>query len=143
MEGFGAKLYFALKFTIFTPLIYFIEKFIWNDWNLLITVILFIFLDAFALLLRSLTDKSFSFNTAFKSFGLKTSSISLVIFGIGVFDQAMIKGQPIEVLEMINYGFYTMILGFMFISFLTNIYHIYPWPPIKKILDKMNNWFEK
>jgi len=142
MESFGNKLVFALKSLAFTPVIYFIEKYIWNDWNLLITVILLLLGDALALLIRSLFDKNYSLNQAFGSFGLKTVSIALVVYGVGVFDQATIKGNHIEILKIINTGFYTMILGFLLISFLTNIYKIYPWKPIEKMLNKLNRLFE-
>jgi hypothetical protein len=142
MESFTSKLIFAFKSLAFTPVIWFIEKFIWNDWNLLITVVLFIFLDGVALLMRSLVDKQFAMTQAIRSFGIKTMSISLVVLGIGIFDSALINGQPIDMIRMVNYGFYTMILAFMFMSFLNNVYRIYPWEPIKKILDKLNRLFE-
>lgn len=142
METLQAKLIFAFKSVVFTPVIFFIEKYIWNDWNLLITVVLFVLGDALALLIRAIADKDFTLNQAFSSFGLKTISVSFVVFGIGVFDQATIKGNHLEMVEMINTGFYTMILAFLFISLLTNTYKIYPWEPIKKILEKITKLIE-
>ena len=141
-ESFQSKILFASKSIVFTPVIWFIETFIWSDWNLLITIVLLLLLDASALLIRSLVNAGYSITDAMRNFGVKTLSISLVIFGIGVFDSATIRGNSIDILELVNYGFYTMLLTFLFISLLTNIYKIYPLEIIKKLIEKLNKIFE-
>jgi hypothetical protein len=141
-ESLKGKLLFSLKSSIFSPIIWFIEEYIWSDWNLLVTILLFLFADGIALTIRGIIKNDYSITDAMNNFGLKTVSISLVVFGIGVFDSATINGNSIDVFSFVNYGFYTMLLAFMFISLLTNIYKIYPLEIIKKIIDKLTNIFE-
>jgi hypothetical protein len=141
-ESIQGKFIFAYKTTIFAPLIYFIEQFIWQDWNLLVTILLLLFMDGFALFIRAMISKDYQITDAMKNFGTKTLSISLVIFGIGVFDSATINNEPLEFLALINYGFYTSLLAFLFISLLTNIYKIYPLEFIGKMIDKLTKIYE-
>ena len=142
LDSLHGKFIFSFKSLVFTPIVWFIEQYIWSDWNLLITIILLLFLDGSALCLRAILNKSYTIAEAMRNFGVKTLSIALVVFAIGVFDSATVKGNQIQVLELINYGFYTMLLAFLFISLLTNIYKIYPLEFIKKMIDKLNRLFE-
>lgn len=137
-----SKFIFASKSIVFTPIIWFIETYVWTDWNLLISISLLILLDGVVLGFKALIRKDYDAAKGLRDFGLKTFGIAITIAGVGVLDNAMIRNDSVEALQAINYGFYTMILAFLFISLLTNIYKIYPIEPIRKMIERLNKIFE-
>ena len=138
----GDKLVIAFKAFLFGPIIYFIESYVFNDWNFLITVVLLLFLDALVLSIMALLIRDYKIEEAFRSFLLKSLAISLTIIVISIIDLSFIRGEKPLAIQWVNMGFYAVLLTFIGISILKNIYRIYPWDAIKYLLDKLDKFKE-
>ena len=134
------KIIIALKAFIFGPVIYFIETYVFRDWDFLITILLLIFIDAMVMSVRGLTDRTYRIETAFRAFAAKTLAITFTLMCVSVIDLAMIHGKNSIIIEWINGGFYSVLLVFIGVSILKNIYHIYPLEIISDILDRLDKW---
>ena len=137
---FQDNLLIAAKAFVFGPIIYFIEQYIFNDWNFLITVVVLIFVDAIVMTFRALTELEYKIVDAFKQFASKTFATVFTIMCISVIDLALIRGETNIIIEWVNGGFYAVLLVFFGVSILKNIYHIYPLEVISDILDRIDKW---
>jgi hypothetical protein len=144
MEDFTTtdRLIFSAKISLFSPFVYFVEEYIFNDWNMLISVLALLFVDAAAMMLRAIMDKDYTIPEGIKSFSLKTMAVALTLLGLSIIDLATVKGLQMEALGIINTGFYTAMFGFLGISILTHAYSIFPIEPIRLLLVKLKQLFE-
>jgi hypothetical protein len=131
------KLVFGFKASILTPLIWFIETYVFNDWDFLITIVLLVLFDGVVMIILSLVSREFMVLDGLKNFALKSFAVTTTVLCLSIIDLAVIKGEASAVLDFINSGFYSILLGFMGASILKNIYRIYPWEPIEILLDKL------
>jgi phage-related holin len=134
------KIIIAFKAFIFGPVIYFIETYVFRDWDLLITILLLIFIDAMVMSVRALSDRTYKIETAFRAFAAKTMAITFTIMCVSVIDLALIDGKNSIIIEWINGGFYSVLLVFIGVSILKNVYQIYPLEFISDILNKLDKW---
>ena len=128
-----------VKSFVLGPIVWFIEKYIFNDWSFLVSVILLIFVDAMVMSVMAFIDRKYDIITAFKSFANKTLAIIFTILATSITDLAMINGIKPVIVEWINSGFYSVLLVFFTISIMKNIYLIYPLDIIKDLLDRLDN----
>jgi hypothetical protein len=134
------KLVIAFKAFVFGPVIYFIETYVFRDWDFLITVLLLIFIDAMVMSVRGITDRTYKIETAFRAFAAKTMAITFTLMCVSIIDLALIDGQNSMIIGWINGGFYSVLLVFIGVSILKNIYQIYPLELISDILNKLDKW---
>jgi phage-related holin len=134
------KMIIAFKAFIFGPIIHFIETYVFNDWDFLVTVLLLMFIDAIIMTVRALMQRTYKIETAFNDFFKKTLAITFTITCISIIDLALIDGERSVFIDWVNGGFYSVLLMFINVSILKNIYHIYPLPIIADILDKVDKW---
>jgi hypothetical protein len=120
------------------PIIYFIERFIWNDWDFLTTLVLLILCDGMVMAIRSLLDRKYEIIHAFRDFAMKTLALTLTVLCTGLLDNAVIKGEASLFIEIVNSGFYAVLLLFVGISILKNIYGIYPLDFINDLLNRID-----
>jgi hypothetical protein len=120
------------------PIMYFIERFIWNDWDFLTTLVLLILCDGLVMGIRSLLDHKYLIMHAFRDFAMKTLALTLTVLCTGLLDNAVIKGEASLLIEIVNSGFYAVLLLFVAISILKNIYGIYPLDFINDLLNKLD-----
>jgi len=120
------------------PVMYFIERFIWNDWDFLTTLVLLILCDGLVMGVRSFVDHKFQIIHAFRDFTMKTIALTLTVLCTGLLDNAVIKGEASLLIEIVNSGFYAVLLLFVAISILKNIYGIYPLDFINDLLNKLD-----
>jgi len=120
------------------PIIYFIERFIWNDWDFLTTLALLILCDGLVMGVRAIIDRKYEIIKAFQDFSIKTLALTLTVLCTGILDNAVIKGEKHFFIDIVNSGFYAVLLLFVGISILKNIYGIYPLDIINEILKKID-----
>lgn len=137
--GMEQKFILALKASVLTPLVWFIEKYVFNDWDFLITIVLLVLFDGAVMIVLSLIKRDYKVLDGLKNFALKSLAVSMTVLCLSIIDLALVKGQGSGVLDWVNSGFYSILLGFMGASILKNIYLIYPWDFIEYLLDKLES----
>lgn len=132
------KLIFALKASAITPFIWFIERYVFNDWDFLITLALLVLADAIIIIALTFANRGYLIVHGLRDFTLKTFALAMTVICLSIIDLALIKGEGSAVIDFINSGFYSVMLGFMFASILKNLHMIYPWDFIEHLLDTFN-----
>jgi hypothetical protein len=144
-----------LKFTykmilagiVSAPWIYYVERYVFNDWNLLVSLVLLIGLDTATGIWRALKrrdpeKKGFTK----KGFG-KIINKLIVYVGwlllIGVLEKAAIHGKPSLLNEWIHTGAISILMIREAISAGENLLAIRPDGRLKKIVNKLSDFLEK
>jgi hypothetical protein len=137
-DNIGLRWLFGLKMSILTPVIFFIEKYVFNDWGILISVFMMLLIDGGAMLMRVIWGRNFKAETAMAMFAKNSLSIAVVIFSTSVMDLARLKGAEIESLAFFHVGIYVIIFSYLLASIMTNVYGAFQVELIRQLIEKFN-----
>lgn len=142
--GLGQKGVFATHTLLYgTPTLMLFEKFIFNDWGYLTSLMMLVILDSVTGGLSAAISRTFSMVDMYKKLGKKLFGIVIAILCIGILKNATVGGEQNIMSGFIDAGLYAVMLGFEGASVLKNAYKIYPWEPIKVILSKLEIYYDK
>lgn len=137
--GFDEKLTFGIHMAIYgTPIVYFIEKYIFNDWNFLISLFLMVMMDTLLGAIAAAKEGKFSSKEGVKGFGIKVGSLAATLVCIGIIDNATIAGKGSILEGVIDAGAFAIMMAFEGISVLKNIYRIKKFEVIVWLLQKLD-----
>lgn len=126
-----------------TPVFYLVERYIFNDWDFLISLMLLFFLDTVVGSTAAVIEGVFRPTIGVKRFGLKLMGYTLTILCIGIMDNTLISGKASWLEGIIDAGAFAVMIAFEGASVLKNIYRIYPFEPIKVLLKKIEIYYNK
>lgn len=126
-----------------TPAFYLVERYVFNDWDFLISLILLFFLDTIVGSVAAMIEGVFKPTVGVKRFGLKLIGYTLTILCIGIMDNTLISGRANWLEGVIDAGAFAIMISFEGASVLKNIYRIYPFEPIKLLLAKIEIYYNK
>jgi phage-related holin len=142
--GLSQKAAFAAHIAIYgTPVIYLFERYVFNDWDFLISLLLLFFMDTFVGSVASIIEGKFKPTLGAKMFGIKMIGYTFTVICIGIMDNALIGGRVNWLEGVIDAGAYAILMAFEGASVLKNIYRIYPFEPIKIILAKIEIYYDR
>lgn len=142
--GIPQKGAFALHMLMYgTPAIYLVERYIFNDWDFLISLMLLFFLDTLVGSVAAMIEGVFKPTIGVRRFGLKLIGYTLTILCIGIMDNTLISGRANWLEGVIDAGAFAIMISFEGASVLKNIYRIYPFEPIKVLLSKIEIYYNK
>lgn len=138
--GISEKLVFGLHMGIYgTQLLYFVEKYIFNDWDFLVSLTILIFLDTVFGSVRALKENTFQpFKKGIVGVATKIVVLACTVAAIGVIDNSRIGGQSSWFEGYIDAGAFAIMLAFEGVSVLKNLYFIKPTPIIGWLLKKLD-----
>jgi small basic protein len=130
------------------------EKYIFSDWPFLTSLTIIVFFDTItggiaAMLNRrwnpekNKVTSEFSGILLYQKLGKKTLGIALYVMAIGVIKKTVIDGEENLMTDIVDAGFYSVMIGFEGASVLRNIYKIYPFDWIKLALAKLEVFYDK
>lgn len=119
------------------------ERRVFNDWDFLIGLSLAVLFDTLTGGIASILKKEFSGRALYKKLGTKVFGICVSVACIGLMKNTLINGESNLMSYVVDAGFYSVMLGFEGASVLKNCYKIYPWPPIKLVLAKLEIFYNK
>jgi len=149
-----------------TPTLYFIQnyllndlpvhfqRYVFSDWPFLTSLTLLVLLDTIvggigALLNRVWNEEKqkfeseFSGRTLYKKLGTKTFGITVYVISIGILKNTVIDGEQNLLSDLVDSGFYSVMIGFELASILRNTYKIYPFDVLKWALAKLEVFYDK
>lgn len=130
------------------------EKYIFSDWPFLTSLTFLVLLDTVtggiaAWLNKSWNEKTsrfeteFSGRTLYKKLGTKTFGIMVYVISIGILKKTVIDGEENLMADLVDSGFYSVLIGFELASVLKNTYKIYPFEILKLALKKLEIFYDK
>lgn len=119
-------------------LLFFIEKYIFNDWDFLVSLFILVFFDTIFGSLRAIKEGRFKVRTGLSGFALKIIILACTVFAIGVIDNSTIAGESTWFEGYIDAGAFAIMLGFEGASVLRNLYALKPSPIIEYVLQKLD-----
>lgn len=127
-----------------SPVLFFFEKYVFNDWDIFISVFLIFFVDTITDTIATLVEqRRIRLTKELIKFVSKFFAIVLTFLCIGIVDNALIGGNTNVLSGIIDATAFAVLLGFEVASTLKNIYRIYPWEPIKHLLAKLEVYYNK
>lgn len=137
--GVPEKLIFGVHMGIYgTQLLYFIEKYIFNDWDFLVSLSLLVVFDTVLGIKIALNQGVFKVKKGLNGFATKVIVLACTIASIGIIDNSKIGGQTSWFEGYIDAGAFAIMLGFEGISVLRNLYILKPTPLIEQMLQKLD-----
>ena len=138
------KIFVAIKLiSIGTPLLLFVEKYVFSDWDYLISLMLLVGLNTIVGSIAAAILGEFSTKLFYKKLGIKIFGIAIVILGVGILKKAKIDGEENYLSELLDAGFYALMGGLELLSLLKNAYKIYPWEIIKIAIESIQSYYFK
>jgi len=130
------------------------EKYIFSDWPFLTSLTFLVLLDTItggvgAWLNRVWSEEEqrfkteFSGRTLYKKLGTKTFGITVYVISIGILKKTVIDGEENLMADLVDSGFYSVMIGFELASILKNTYKIYPFEVLKIALRKLEIFYDK
>jgi phage-related holin len=142
--GLSQKAAFGLHMTLYgTPILYVIERYIFNDWDFLISLMLLFFLDTVVGSMAAIVEGIFKPTLGFKRFSMKLIGYTMTIICIGIMDNTLISGKANWLEGIVDAGAFAVMISFEGASVLKNIYRIYPFEPVKFMLRKLEIYYNK
>jgi phage-related holin len=142
--GFSQKTAFGLHMAIYgTPIALIFERYVFNDWDFLISLLMLFFLDTVVGSIAAMVEGIFKPTIGAKRFGLKLIGYTLTIICIGIMDNTLISGRANWLEGVVDAGAFAIMIAFEGASVLKNIYRIYPFEPIKFLLRKLEIYYNK
>ncbi len=126
-----------------TPITYLFQRYIFNDWDFLISLMLLFILDTIIGSLAAMVEGIFKPTIGARRFGLKLIGYTMTVACIGIMDNTLIAGRANWLEGVIDASAYAILIAFEGASVLKNIYRIYPFEPIKFILRKLEIYYNK
>jgi len=151
---FGSPILFFIEKVLFCEIPYYFERYIFSDWSFLASLTLLVLLDTMtgglgAFLTIKRNDKGerigteFSGITLYRKLSLKTFGISIYVVSIGILKNTIIDGEENLLADIVDSGFYSVMMAFELASVLRNAYKIYPFEIIKLALEKLEVFYDK
>lgn len=142
--GLSQKTAYGIHMAMYgTPTLYIFEKYVFNDWDFLVSLCLLVFLDTLFGSVASLIDGTFKPSEGLKKFGLKVLALTGTLLCIGVIDNALIAGERNWLSGVIDAGAFAIMMGFEGASVLKNLYRIYPLEVVKNLLSRLEVYYDR
>jgi len=142
--GLSQKTAFGIHTLIYgTPITFLFQKYIFNDWDFLISLMLLFILDTIIGSLAAMVEGVFKPTIGAKQFGNKLIGYTMTVACIGIMDNALIGGNANWMEGIVDASAYAILIAFEGASVLKNIYRIYPFEPIKFILKKLEIYYNR
>jgi small basic protein len=130
------------------------ERYIFSDWAFLTSLTLIVFFDTISGGLAAFLNRKwdpekekitseFSGITFYKKLGKKSIGIAIYVMAIGVIKKTIINGEENLLTDLVDAGFYSVMIGFEGASVLRNVYKIWPFEWIKWALAKLEVFYDK
>jgi hypothetical protein len=153
MVMYGTPLLFFFKRLILCEMPFYFERYIFSDWPYLTSLALLVFLDTLSggigALITPRVDRSgkkigreFSAIIFYEKLAKKFFGISVYVLVIGVLKNTVINGEQNLLYDIIDSGFYSLMIGFEGASVLRNAYKIYPFEVIKIALRRLEVFYD-
>lgn len=131
---------------ITAPWIYYVEKYIFNDWSLLVSLGMLVVLDTFFGIWKALKKRDVE-KEGFTKKGFSKIIPKLAIYAgwlilMGVLEKASVLGKQNIVMDWIHTGAVSILLMREAISVGENLLAIRPDGKLKKLVDRMNKFFD-
>jgi hypothetical protein len=127
----------GIKAFIYTPIIWFIERFIFSDWDFGISLLIALLFDGFISIMVSLFRKDISVLKMLTEWSLRSMVLALGVIAVSIVDKALIEGNKNELIDWVHSGFLVIFLVAILAGILNNLYMIYPAEWIKEALKKI------
>lgn len=138
------KIAFGLHACLFgTPIFLFIDQFIFNDWSFAISLFILVILDTATGGIASVLNYQFSGQKFWMKLAKKLFALVVVLVCIGVLKKTQIAGSITYLANIVDAAAYSIMIAFEGASVLKNTYRIYPWEPIKIILEKLEYYYNE
>lgn len=124
-----------------TPLLLFVEKYVFSDWDYLISLMLLVGLNTIVGSVAAKVEGRFTTKLFYKKLGIKTFGIAIVLLGVGILKKTKIDGEENYLSDLLDAGFYAIMGGLELLSLLKNAYKIYPWEPIKYAIESIQSYY--
>lgn len=142
--GLSQKTAFGLHMAMYgTPVLVIFEKYVFNDWDFLVSLMLLFFLDTLVGSCAAIVEGVFKPTIGVKRFGLKMIGYTVTIICVGIMDNALIAGRANWLEGFIDAGAFAVMIAFEGASVLKNVYRIYPFGSIKFLLKKLEIYYNK
>lgn len=142
--GLSQKTAFGLHMAIYgTPVLYLFERYVFNDWDFLISLMLLFFMDTFVGAFASIIEGKFKPTLGARMFVVKLIGYVFTVICIGIMDNTLIGGRVNWLEGVVDAGAYAILMSFEGASVLKNIYRIYPFEPIKIMLAKLEIYYDR
>lgn len=137
--GFPEKIIFGFHMgTYGASFLFFVERYIFNDWDFLVSLFILVFFDTIFGCLRALKEGRFKVRDGVTGFALKIIILACTVFAIGVIDNSRIAGESTWFQGYVDAGAFAIMLGFEGASVLRNLYALKPIPIIEFVLKKLD-----
>lgn len=129
-----------------TPVLYLFERYVFNDWDFLVSIGLLVFFDTIFGAWLAMKEKRFSATKGISGFAKKLAYIAMSVMLIGIIDNAKIDGEASLFSDMIDSAALSILMAFEAVSAIKNLYKLNPpksvKTPLEKILSKLSNWMD-
>lgn len=129
-----------------TPVIYLFERYVFNDWDFLVSIGLLVFFDTVFGTWLAIKENRFSATIGMGGFVKKLGYIAMSVMLIGIIDNTRIGGEESFLSDIIDSAALSVLMAFEAISAIKNLYKLNPpqsvKTPLEKILKRLSNWME-
>lgn len=125
-----------LSFSVGLPVLTFVERYIFNDWDVLISVSILMFTDTVFGLVASIKNSTFSATKGMTMFLIKLATMAGILMCLGTIALST-SGDSILFGDVVKNGCYSVLIVFEGMSVLKNIYKVKQISAIKTILEKI------
>lgn len=129
-----------------TPVIYLFERYVFNDWDFLVSIGLLVFFDTVFGSWLAIKERRFSATKGMSGFIKKLGYIAMSVMLIGIIDNAKIGGKESFFSDIIDSAALSVLMAFEAVSAIKNLYKLNPpksvKSPLGKILTKLSNWMD-
>lgn len=137
--GFSEKLIFGVHMSTYgASLLFFVERYVFNDWDFLVSLSILILLDTILGVKVASKNNLFQAKLGIKGFATKLVILACTVIAIGVIDNSKIGGESSWFSGYVDAGAFAIMLGFEAISVLRNAYILKPSPVIEWLLKKLD-----
>jgi small basic protein len=126
-----------------TPILLFIEKYVFSDWDFLISLMLLVGFNTIVGSIAAVIHSQFTSKLFYKKLSIKIFGIATVLIGVGILKKAKIDGEENYYSEILDAGIYALLGGLELLSVLKNAYKIYPHHLIKDLIELIESWYFK
>lgn len=129
-----------------TPVLYLFERYVFNDWDFLVSIGLLVLFDTVFGSWLAIKEKRFSATRGMSGFVKKLGYIAMSVMLIGIIDNTRIGGEESFLSDIIDSAALSVLMAFEAISAIKNLYKLNPpqsvKTPLEKILKRLSNWME-
>jgi len=126
-----------------TPLFIFIQKFIYNDWNFLVWLLVLMFLDLFTGITKAVRNRTAVTSTGLRNTVIKVFQYGVFLIVIHVLIHFQIDGKEVGVLSYADEAGYTFLIVIEAKSIFENLQVLNPRVDFSGIIDKLKSVLPK